>query len=46
VRRYERERPGAMIHLDVKKLGRINGNRITGDRSGQSNLRACGQGPG
>ena len=25
VRRYERERPGEMIHLDIKKLGRING---------------------
>jgi len=48
VRRYERERPGEMIHLDIKKLGRINGigHRITGDRTGQSNLRARGQGPG
>jgi len=36
VRRYERERPGEMIHLDIKKLGRINGvgHRITGDRRG------------
>lgn len=23
--RYERERPGEMIHLDIKKLGKING---------------------
>ena len=23
--RYEREKPGEMIHLDIKKLGRING---------------------
>jgi transposase InsO family protein len=48
VRRYERERPGEMIHLDIKKLGRINGigHRITGDRSRQSNLRSRGQGPG
>ena len=48
VRRYERERPGEMIHLDIKKLGRIDGvgHRITGDRSGQSNLRARGEGPG
>jgi transposase InsO family protein len=23
--RYERDRPGEMIHLDIKKLGRING---------------------
>jgi hypothetical protein len=33
--RYEHPRPGDMIHLDTKKLGRINGigHRITGDRS-------------
>ena len=32
--RYERQRPGDLIHLDVKKLGRIAriGHRITGDR--------------
>jgi tRNA U34 2-thiouridine synthase MnmA/TrmU len=38
VRRYEREHPGEMIHLDIKKLGRIDGigHRITGDRRGQS----------
>lgn len=32
-RRYERERPGELIHIDVKKLGRITGGagkRITG----------------
>jgi transposase InsO family protein len=48
VRRYERDRPGEMIHLDIKKLGRINGvgHRITGDRSGQSNLRSRGKGSG
>jgi transposase InsO family protein len=36
VRRYQRERPGELVHLDVKKLGRITGffgHRITGDRS-------------
>jgi transposase InsO family protein len=35
--RYERERPGELIHLDIKKLGRIDGvgHRITGDRHGQ-----------
>jgi transposase InsO family protein len=34
VRRYQRERPGELLHLDVKKLGRITeiGHRITGDR--------------
>jgi transposase InsO family protein len=35
VQRYEHSRPGEMIHLDIKKLGRIDGigHRITGDRS-------------
>jgi transposase InsO family protein len=48
VRRYEREHPGEMIHLDIKKLGRIDGigHRITGDRKGQSNRRARGEGLG
>jgi transposase InsO family protein len=34
VRRYQRERPGELIHLDVKKLARIVrvGHRITGNR--------------
>jgi transposase InsO family protein len=33
--RYEHSQPGEMIHLDIKKLGRIEvvGHRITGDRS-------------
>jgi transposase InsO family protein len=33
--RYERQRPGELIHVDVKKLGRIQGGagkRITGNR--------------
>lgn len=32
--RYERAVPGELIHIDIKKLGRINGvgHRITGDR--------------
>ena len=32
--RYERERPGELIHIDVKKLGRIikPGHRVTGIR--------------
>src|ERR1700761_8109618 len=48
VRRYEREHPGEMIHLDIKKLGRIDGvgHRITGDRRGQSNRRSRGEGLG
>ena len=34
VLRYERERPGELIHLDIKKLGKFNhiGHRITGDK--------------
>ena len=44
IRRYERERPGELIHIDIKKLGRFNaiGHRITGDRRGQSNGRGVG----
>jgi transposase InsO family protein len=42
--RYERERPGELIHIDIKKLGKFNrvGHRITGDRHGQSNARGIG----
>ena len=42
--RYERERPGELIHIDTKKLGRIDGigHRISGDRTGQSNKRGTG----
>ena len=44
VRRYEREAPGEIIHIDIKKLGKFNriGHRITGDRTGQSNTRGVG----
>jgi transposase InsO family protein len=36
--RYERERPGELVHFDVKRLGRIGriGHRIHGDRSRNS----------
>ena len=32
--RYERSRPGELVHIDVKKLGRVAGagHRVTGDR--------------
>ena len=42
--RYEREHPGELIHLDIKKLGRFEkpGHRVTGDRTGQSNSRGVG----
>jgi transposase InsO family protein len=44
VRRYEREHPGELIHIDIKKLGKFNeiGHRVTGDRRGQSNSRGVG----
>ena len=37
--RYQRERPGELVHIDTKKLGRIAGigHRITGRRSGMIN---------
>ena len=37
--RYERQRPGELLHLDTKKLGRIDGvgHRITGRRPGMIN---------
>jgi len=43
-RRYEHDRPGDLLHLDIKKLGRFErvGHRITGDRTGQSNSRGIG----
>ena len=36
--RYERRRPGELVHIDVKKLGRIlrPGHRVTGDRRSQT----------
>ncbi len=41
-RRYERARPGDLLHVDIKKLGRIGriGHRITGDR--RSRVRGIG----
>lgn len=42
--RYEYAKPGGLIHLDIKRLGRFKrvGHRITGDRTGQSNSRGVG----
>jgi transposase InsO family protein len=44
--RYERKRPGELIHVDIKKLGRINargaGHRVTGDRRGQVKVTVDG----
>jgi transposase InsO family protein len=41
-RRYERERPGELIHIDVKKLGRIArpGHRVRGCRAPAPGHRA------
>ena len=42
--RYERDAPGELIHIDIKKLGKFSrtGHRITGDRTRQSNTRGIG----
>ncbi len=44
VRRYERARPGELIHIDIKKLGRFRrmGDLFTGDRSGKTSRRGLG----
>jgi transposase InsO family protein len=41
--RYERERPGELIHVDVKKLGRFwrAGKRITGEHAGYNRSRGA-----
>ncbi len=35
VRRYERQSPGELLHMDTKKFGRLDkpGHRVTGDRT-------------
>jgi transposase InsO family protein len=40
--RYERSSPGELVHVDIKKLGRIlrPGHRVTGDRRGQAKGKA------
>ena len=42
--RYQRERPGELIHIDTKKLGRIDGigHRITGYHVGVNRKRGIG----
>ncbi len=42
--RYQRERPGELIHIDTKKLGRIDGigHRITGHHTGMVRNRGIG----
>ncbi len=46
-RRYERQRPGELIHVDVKKLGRIHdgaGHRISGRRGRYTGQRTDPEG--
>jgi transposase InsO family protein len=45
--RYERQRPGELLHIDVKKLGRIHdgaGHRITGKRGRYTAMRTDAEG--
>ena len=44
VKRYEKQRPGEMLHLDVKKLGRFRrpGHRVTGKSAGYRRSRGAG----
>ena len=49
IRRYERAQPGELVHVDVKKLGRIppgGGHRIHGRDSAQHRGRDRDHGPG
>jgi transposase InsO family protein len=45
--RYERKRPGELVHLDIKKLGRISalgaGHRVTGHRASRHQLTIDGK---
>jgi transposase InsO family protein len=47
VRRYERSRPGELLHIDVKKLGRIpdgGGHKALGRAAGRKNQARTGRG--
>jgi transposase InsO family protein len=43
--RYERKRPGELLHVDVKKLGRIRGagHRVSGSRASQRKVTINGR---
>ena len=43
--RYERSRPGELVHVDIKKLGRVRGvgHRISGSRASQTKTRIAGR---
>jgi transposase len=45
IRRYERDRPGELIHVDVKKLGRIpdgGGHKVRGRQAGRARRSSMG----
>ena len=45
--RYEHEHPGELVHLDIKKLGRIpdgGGHRVLGRQAGKRNNKKRGRG--
>ncbi|MER6573910.1 leucine zipper domain-containing protein, partial [Streptomyces sp. NPDC001093] len=45
IRRYERDRPGELIHVDVKKLGRIpdgGGHKVLGRQAGRARRNSVG----
>ncbi|MFC8271743.1 IS481 family transposase [Streptomyces sp. NPDC057271] len=45
IRRYERDRPGELIHVDVKKLGRIpdgGGHKVLGRQAGRATRNGMG----
>src|SRR5699024_1630740 len=49
VRRYERSRPGELVHIDVKKLGRIpdgGGHKVLGRAAARGNKAPGNQGRG
>jgi transposase InsO family protein len=43
--RYERRQPGELVHVDIKKLGRVRGvgHRITGSRASQAKSGRAGR---
>lgn len=43
--RYERRRPGELVHIDIKRLGRIRGagHRVSGSRASQKRTRQQGR---
>ena len=43
--RYERRHPGELVHVDIKKLGRVRGagHRVSGSRASQKKTRVDGR---